>query len=128
MILSRLEVIRSPLLPSSVLRDYNEAIPGLADKLVEWTKEETEHRRKFELQVLEEEKTLKSRGQAFGLAATLFGLAISGAVGIAAAVYGSFAAMSVAIVVAIVSVGGPFAARVLANKWSPERQNDDGTR
>lgn len=126
MLLSRrLEVIQSPLLPPNVLKEYDTVVPGLAEKLISWTEQESQHRRNIEIQAFEDDKKTMFRGQLFGLVTSIFGLAISGAVGIFAAVYGSFAAMSVAIVVAIVAVGGPFAARILANKWLSEQSAEE---
>jgi hypothetical protein len=34
---AQFELIRSPLLPPKILKEYDDAVPGLASKLVEWT-------------------------------------------------------------------------------------------
>lgn len=119
---ARYELIQSPLLPPELLQRYDNVVPGLPEKLVAWTEDEARHRREMEREAFEEARTLRSFGQRAGLATALIGLTISGVVGVYAAIYGSAAGAAVASVVAIVSVGGPFAARVLAGRWA--RQED----
>jgi uncharacterized membrane protein len=39
---------QGPLPPPSLLRDYDDVVPGLAAKIVEWTTSQTAHRQKME--------------------------------------------------------------------------------
>ena len=102
------------------------AIPGLSTKLIKWTEEETAHRRALEIRSFEEVQKLRVRGQYFGLAAAFVGLIVSGVIGTFAAVYNSPAAAVTASIIAIVSVGGPFAARLFAKSWN-EKSNGEKT-
>lgn len=111
------ESFHSPLLPPELLERYDLAIPGLSAKLVEWTEEETAHRRTLESRSFDEARALRFRGQLFGVVVACAGLISSGVVGAFAAAYNSPAAAITAPITAIVSVGGPFAARLLAKSW-----------
>ncbi|RMF36582.1 MAG: DUF2335 domain-containing protein [Alphaproteobacteria bacterium] len=115
-----IELIRSPLLPPEVLIRYNNAVPGLAAKLIEWTEAEQAHRRELEIRGFQEAERLRSRAQWGGWVVSTFGLTVAGTVASVSAVYGSVAAATAAGVIAIVSVGGPFAARLLASRWQKE--------
>jgi uncharacterized membrane protein len=109
----RFEMFRSPLLPPEVLARYGNVVPNLPEKFVQWTEDESVHRRTMEKAAFEEVRTIRSRAQASGVAIAALGLVVSGLV----AVFGDSAGSSfVATVIAIVSVGGPFAARLLASK------------
>jgi uncharacterized membrane protein len=63
----RFESFRSPLLPPEVLKRYGNVVPGLPEKFVRWTEEESEHRRTMEKAAFEEVRTLRSRSQASGV-------------------------------------------------------------
>ncbi|WNF56043.1 DUF2335 domain-containing protein [Pseudomonas sp. SG20052] len=39
---------QGPLPPPSLLRDYNDVVPGLAAKIVDWTTSQTSHRQEME--------------------------------------------------------------------------------
>jgi uncharacterized membrane protein len=121
---SRLEVIQSPLLPPELLKRYDNVIPGLPEKLVSWTEEEALHRRSMEREAFEEARALRSSGQKAGLWTSLLGLSVAGIVGVFSAIHGSAAGAAVASVLAIVSVGGPFAARILAGRWGAQDDRD----
>lgn len=112
------EAIRSPLLPPEILAKYGEVVPDLPERMVQWIETESEDRRQMQQQAFEEAKAARRRGQVYGLSIALFGLAMAAVVGVAAAVFGSVAAAMTAGVVAIVGVGGPYAARLLANRWN----------
>lgn len=120
---AQFEMIRSPLLPPRILQDYNDVVPGLAEKLIEWTESESSHRRKMEQRAFEVSVGFQSRGQWFGLIVSLFGLSVSGLI-----VYFSRdseaagPAAWVATVIAIVSIGGPFAARLLASRFNRQSE------
>lgn len=123
---AQFEMIRSPLLPPRLLKEYDEAVPGLAAKLVEWTEAESNHRRSMEKHTFEVTRSFQVRGQWFGLAVSVFGLSLA-----ALMVYFSTEteaagpAAWVATVVAIVSVGGPFAARLLASRINRQSESRD---
>jgi uncharacterized membrane protein len=113
---AQFEMIRSPLLPPKILKEYDEVVPGLATKLVEWTEQESQHRRKLEQASFDEVRLLRSRGQNIGLTVSIVGLGLSSVTACFAAFFDSLGSAGVATVIAIVAVGGPFAARLLANK------------
>jgi uncharacterized membrane protein len=120
---AQIETIRSPLLPPRLLKEYDEAVPGLATKLVEWTEAEANHRHQMERHAFEVTRAFQVRGQWFGLAVSVFGLSLSAfMVYFSAGTEAAGPAAWVATVVAIVSVGGPFAARLLASRIN--RQSD----
>ena len=117
------EMFRSPLLPPEVMERYGKVVPGLDRKLVEWTEEESGHRRKMELQAFDEVKALRKNAQISGAITALFGIAVAGVVSIMSE---GVAGEVTAGVIAIVSVGGPFAARILASRWQnrePSQEN-----
>lgn len=116
----RFEMIRSPLLPPDLLARYDNVVPGLSAKLVGWTEDETQHRRTLERASMHDARVYRLRGQAFGFTVSILGLLIAGGV---LATTDSVYAMVGAGVIAIVAVGGPFAARVLASRWG--RSNSD---
>jgi uncharacterized membrane protein len=118
----RFEMIRSPLLPPEVLDQYGKVVPGLPDRFVKWTEEESEHRRAMERAAFEEVRTLRARAQLAGFIVAIAGLATAGYI---ASTTDSFAAALAASVCAIVGVGGPFAARVLASRWASGRTDHD---
>jgi uncharacterized membrane protein len=112
-LVERFDMFRSPLLPPEVLARYGSVVPGLPEKFVQWTEAQSEHRRMMERAAFEEVRTIRARAQASGVGIAALGILTAGLV----AVFGSSAGSSfVAAIIAIVSVGGPFAARVLASK------------
>jgi uncharacterized membrane protein len=121
----RLEITQGPLPRPEVLADYDRALPGLAAKLVEWTENETGHRHQLEDKSFEEAKSLRSRAQVLGVAVSVIGLVIAGVVGAFAAINDSFSGATAASVIAIVSVGGPFSARLLAAAWNRNRKGPE---
>lgn len=116
------ETFQSPLLPPEIMKRYGEVIPGLETKLVDWTVEETQHRRQMEIDAFEEARALRKRAQFSG--------PLVGALSIiAAALIGLFnptwAGSAIAIVLVIAGVGGPFAARLLAERWGSDAKSGD---
>lgn len=116
----RFEGFQSPILPPEVLKSYGNVVPGLDRKLIQWSEEETRHRRTLEREAFDEAKALRDRASKLGPAVAILGLACSVLV---SSINQSWAGAAVATVIAIVSVGGPFAARLLANRWA--FKNDD---
>ena len=119
----RLEITQGPLPRPEVLAEYDRALPGLAAKLVEWTENETGHRHQLEETSFDEAKSLRSRAQVFGVVVSVTGLAVSGVVGVFSAINGSISGATAASVIAIVSIGGPFSARLLAAAWNRNRKD-----
>ncbi|MBL4540178.1 MAG: DUF2335 domain-containing protein [Rhodobacteraceae bacterium] len=110
----RFEILQSPLLPPQILAQYGEVVEGLPARLVEWTERESQHRRDMEIRAFEEARILRLRSQAIGAGVAGLGILVAGYVAVAGTGAG---APLVAGVIAIVSVGGPFAARLLAERW-----------
>ncbi len=97
-----------PLPPASMLAEYKEVLPDLPERFVEWTETQAAHRRELERMRAEGLENRMNRGQWGALIVAVVGLAISGAVGI----FGHWLASAV---IAVVSVGGPAAAVVVAS-------------
>jgi uncharacterized membrane protein len=116
----RFEMIRNPLLPPDVLARYDNVVPGFAERLLKWTEDEAEHRRGLERESMLASISFRSRGQWFGTSVSIVGLI---AAGIALALTNSTAGMLGTSVIAIVAVGGPFAARILASRWARSSPN-----
>ena len=113
---------RSPLLPPEVMRQYGEVIPGLEEKLVQWTEDETSHRRGMELAAFDEARQLRMRAQIAGPLLAVLSVVVASSI----ALYNpSWAGAAIATVIVIAGVGGPFAARQLASRWNS--QSDDTT-
>ncbi len=96
-----------PLPPPALLQEYSLVMPGLPEKLVEWTEVQAAHRRELENQRAWGAERRMDRGQIGALCVSLVGLAVAGLVGI----WGN---PWVGAVIAVVSVGGPAAAVLLA--------------
>lgn len=115
--ISQFEMVRSPLLPPKILREYGEVVPGLEKKLVEWVESETKHRQMLEQASFDEAKSLRSRAQFSGPLVAVVSLLAAATIAIFSPTAAG-AAIAIAIVIVIAGVGGPFAARTLANKWN----------
>lgn len=124
-IIERYEHFRGPLPHPAVLAQYDKAMPGLSEKLVLWAEDETRHRRDMERSVFAEERRGRLWGQAGGALISVLGLVLASGLGVVAAIYNSAFAAAVATVIAIVSVGGPFAARLLARGWRGGSSRDE---
>lgn len=119
---AQFEMIRSPLLPPRLLKEYDEVVPGLAVKLVEWTEAESDHRRNMEKLAFDATRSLQGKGQWFGLTVSILGLCLAALIVLLSPTKWS---ALVAIVVAIVSVGGPFAARFLAARFNRQSESNE---
>lgn len=102
-----------PIPPPSLLAEYNKVMPGLGDKIVSWTEQQKDHRQSIERGGFNGSQTRQNRGQLIAALVAFWGLTLSGVVGI----WGS---PWVAGILAVVSVGGPVAAIVLANTFRPK--------
>lgn len=66
--------------PPGVLGDYNDVLDNGAERLLEWAKDESEHRRKLERRMTHSEISLAGRGQI--IAAALVAIALTGGIGL----------------------------------------------
>lgn len=100
-----------PLPPPQLLAEYQQVLPDLPQRLINWTETQSAHRRELELLKAEGQERRMNRGQWGALAVSLIGLVIAGVVG----VYGNGITASF---IALFSVGGPAAAVLLASNSS----------
>ncbi|WP_445494341.1 DUF2335 domain-containing protein [Pseudomonas sp. 8(2025)] len=77
---------QGPLPPPSLLREYNDVVPGLAEEIVRWTTSQTGHRQGIENRAMSIDEKLSTWYVVEVLVGQLFALLISFAV-IAAVVY-----------------------------------------
>jgi uncharacterized membrane protein len=75
-----------------MLRDYNEAIPGLGDRIISWTEKQSAHRQELEICRTQGAERRMNRGQFLAAGIAAIGLVVSGV----AAVFGNsgFAVLS----------------------------------
>ncbi len=76
-VFSAIRYFAGPLPPPAILTGYNEALPGLANRIVTVAKEEAKHRRGIERDCLNRDTTLQLRGQAFGFTIAPFTFAVA---------------------------------------------------
>jgi len=96
-----------PLPPASLLAEYQKEVPELVPVLVEMINDQRVHRKALE----QSEARRRDRAQWFAFTTALLGVACAASVGI----YGN---PWVAGLLAIVSVGGPAVALVVARNWA----------
>lgn len=96
-----------PIAPPQILNEYKSVDPTLVPKLIDWTEQQSKHRRDIEALRANRSEARLDRGQWIGAAVALGGLALATFVGI-------FGNPWVASIIAIVAVGGPTAAIYLA--------------
>ena len=96
-----------PLPPASMLAEYDAVRPGLAQEIIGWAQQQQAHRRGLELMAFRGSESRMNRAQVFALVVALASLAA----GLGAAYFG---ANSVAMAFALVGIGGPSTATVLA--------------
>jgi uncharacterized membrane protein len=93
--------------PAILLQQWEPLYPGITKKFVEWTEAQTAHRQAIEKARASRSEDRQDRSQAITERAMYLGLILAAAVGI----WGSWVVGSV---LAVVSVGGPAAATLLA--------------
>jgi uncharacterized membrane protein len=101
-----------PIPPPSMLREYNEAVPGLGERIVRWVESQSEHRRALENLRTKGAEERMNRGQVLAAAVAAIGPVVAGVT----AVFGN---PWTAGIIAIVAVGGPTAAVALTRGRSP---------
>jgi uncharacterized membrane protein len=104
-----------PLPPAPILAEYEKAYPGLIAKFVEWTDSQRGHRQALENLRQERSERRMDRGQIIAGSVALWGLTV-------AAVVGIFGNPWVAGIIAIVAIGGPTAAVILARNTGPAKK------
>jgi uncharacterized membrane protein len=96
-----------PLPPPQILNEYRNVHPDLVAKIIEWTEQQSSHRKSLELITTKRTQDRYDRGQWIAGSVAVGGLAL-------AAITGIFGNPWVAAVIAVVAVGGPTAAIYLA--------------
>jgi uncharacterized membrane protein len=102
-----LMMYRGPLPPPQILAEFEKVQPGLVSKMIGWTEEQGAHRKALENQKTTGDETRKNRGQWIAAGIAFFGLSL-------ATIQGIWGNSYVASIIAIVSIGGPLAALLLA--------------
>lgn len=77
-VLSAVQYFAGPLPPPQVLEGYNQAVPGLADRIVTMTEDEGRHRREMERGRQQHDSKVELRGQIFGFSIAIFSFVIAG--------------------------------------------------
>lgn len=105
--ISTLTAYHGPIPPPQMLAEYDSVQPGLAGRIVDSWEGQHHHRQHLEIQTTTGSESRMDKSQRNALIVALLGLLVAGAVGI----WGNWIA---AAVIAIVAVGGPSAATILA--------------
>jgi uncharacterized membrane protein len=103
--------------PAFILEEYKREFPDIVPMLMKWTDGQVTHRQNLEIKTVDASETRKNRGQIGALIVALFGLGMS----TMTAIYEHTVS---ACIIAIVSVGGPVAATILASKLGAGQNND----
>ena len=98
-----------------MLADYDNMVPGLADRIVRKWEEQQDHRRKLERTVVERDEGRMDRSQKYALVIALAGLGMAAVLGLAGA------SPWIAGVVAVVAVGGTSSAVLIGQSLANNR-------
>jgi uncharacterized membrane protein len=102
-----------PIPPPSMLLEYRAVHPDLPEKIIQWSEIQRDHRVAMEKKAADGAESRMNRGQIFAFCIACLGFCLSAVAGIAGSpIVGS--------VFAIVSIGGPTAAFVLARSFDSE--------
>jgi uncharacterized membrane protein len=71
---SRSEFFAGPLPPPSLLRAYEDILPGSADRILGMVEKQSDHRMSVESQWLKSEDQIRKQGSQFGLVVALVGM------------------------------------------------------
>ena len=77
-VLSAVQYFAGPLPPPQVIQGYDQALPGLADRVVTMAEEEARHRREIERERLKRDSKLELRGQVFGFSIAIISFVVAG--------------------------------------------------
>ena len=69
---------QGPLPPPSILRGYEDIVPGSAAKIIDWADSEREHRHRTETTIVRAETTRDLRGQILAAIVALAGFSVAG--------------------------------------------------
>jgi uncharacterized membrane protein len=78
-IIHREQSFTGPIPPPIALREYDDVLPGAAERILKMTEEQSSHRRELEKQVIDENLKQAKRGQRYGLIIGLAAIAVGGA-------------------------------------------------
>lgn len=106
---------QGPIPPPQMLADYDNMVPGLADRIVRKWEEQQDHRRKLERAVVERDEGRMDRSQKYALVVALAGLGMAAVLGLAGA------SPWIAGVVAVVAVGGTSSAVLIGQSLANNR-------
>ena len=98
-----------------MLADYDNMVPGLADRSVRKWEEQQEHRQKLERTVVERDEGRMDRSQKYALIVALSGLGMAAALALAGA------SPWIAGVIAVAAVGGPASAVLIGQSLANSR-------
>lgn len=73
-LVERVEQFRGPVPSPRHLREYEEVLPGCADRLISLTEQQSAHRREMEKEIVKTDVKLRSRGQLFAFVLGLAGI------------------------------------------------------
>lgn len=110
-----------PIPPPGLLESYRAVHPDLPERIIAWTETQTAHRQSLERAAHEGAERRMNRGQLFTFVLAGLGLILSALVGV-------FGSAVVASILALVAVGGPTAAFVLARSVEWSKQGPGQTR
>jgi uncharacterized membrane protein len=99
-------ISRSPFPSPVMLKAYDDYRPGTGPEVMEWIKDQTRHRQSLERKRTDRSENRLDRAQRNSFVIGLFGLALAAGI--------SYWSTLVGIVIAVVSVGGPASATVVA--------------
>ena len=128
-IAASMAMYRGPWPPSSILAEYEKDFPGWGVRLLELTEQQVAHRQALESKQVERSELRMDIGQKFGFATAALSIVVAGGLLVLAPTHWSvsFAALGIA----IVGVGGPTVARLLATKFkwpsapdTPSKKNE----
>jgi uncharacterized membrane protein len=123
--LESLSAYSGPFPPPELLAEFDRVLPGSARRLLDWTERQIDHRQRLESEQVAGSERRMDRGQIFGFGVAL--VALIAAVVIATLGPTSWHTSLCAIGVALIGVGGPAAARMLARRFpmspGPSPQN-----
>lgn len=77
-VIAAFEAVRGPLPPPSMLREYEEIVPGISHRMFRQVELQSEHRRGLENRHLDASIRRSSRGQHFALFIAVLGLLVGG--------------------------------------------------
>jgi uncharacterized membrane protein len=103
-----------PLAPPPILKEYQSIKPELVDKLIEWTEKQATHRRDLERIRTERSENRFDRGQKIAASVALGGLILAAGEGILGNPW-------VAAIIAVVAIGGPTAAIIMARNMRTQQ-------